>query len=340
MKAEDMDPYVRLIFLICAPLTLFGTILIMILFGTIPQLKRKGIHFVFFQALADFFFTLRLLLTCFHFTELEIVGNFTGCQIIGIIAQFSALCTIKWNMMISVKLFLTVVNKKFENISNLWFHAYVWTTATILTIIPIKHYGAVDNGCWITSMVVSYACFESVLILYFVLSILILSYVFYKISTHRSKYQTATGRRSKTTSTSGRFRTQMILYVAIFIVFWTAISALRILEPIQVEFHLLTWVSLKPFIYLNAVAVSTQGFANALVWICSKNFGTFLNEVHFPHCLWYRPKPGGQIEFSPVMQQYRTAGSGEDVSTSLSIDDGMFSDGYKRELKLNLNFQY
>eukprot|EP01088_Endostelium_zonatum_P017783 TRINITY_DN540_c9_g1_i1.p1 TRINITY_DN540_c9_g1~~TRINITY_DN540_c9_g1_i1.p1 ORF type:complete len:311 (+),score=23.85 TRINITY_DN540_c9_g1_i1:63-995(+) len=296
-----MDGGTKLVFLLVSPFSMVGSFFIIITFGTIPKLKKHGFHFVFFQAICDFIFTLKFFITAtvdrpnWIARDAEIPGTI-DCQFLGFINQFFAIATTSWNLMITIKTLITFYNPYLVgHINNIYFHLYVWSFTSLCSIIPaaLNKLGPTSDGCWIIdSGSFLRLIFQVIPIsLYFLLSILCLIYILYKL--HFYQHSIMNGDNALRHK-SFRFKTQLILYITIFIVCWTPIILFHFLSYIAEIFELRRKLcpTIEVVLAIEKVAAVGQGAANSIVWMSSNSFCQVLKD--------YAKKPQNQVEVGRV----------------------------------------
>ncbi|KAM9970506.1 hypothetical protein ACTFIR_002365 [Dictyostelium discoideum] len=286
-----------LIYMICAPISMIGSLFIIITWLLYAKLKNSGSNFIFFQAISDFFFTSKYIITIiFYYINIPQFSDETSstdtnpyCFSLGLFSQFFGQATIMWSYTMTVKVFHSYFEMKKKNNNNgsnnnsnsniggsnkqnsidktlKWYHLFVWGFCLVnATIIGIsKQYGPSSTGCWIVGANNPYRFFELVP-LYFTITTSIIILILILVKMKKSKPSSLLPTESMRYNQQAReFKIQLMKFVLIFIIFWLPATVLRTLEYFGIEKTF--------FILLDAVSVSLQALANSLVWATSPQF--------------------------------------------------------------------
>eukprot|EP01119_Soliformovum_irregulare_P024789 TRINITY_DN8981_c0_g1_i1.p1 TRINITY_DN8981_c0_g1~~TRINITY_DN8981_c0_g1_i1.p1 ORF type:complete len:323 (+),score=46.80 TRINITY_DN8981_c0_g1_i1:71-970(+) len=259
-----MDEALRLIYLCAGPISLLGSATIIFSYGWLKRSRvSEGLHLVFFQALCDFFFTAKFVITALINDPSMYAKTGTikiDCLLLGMMGQYFGQATMGWNFMISVRIFLSFWDPvKFEHMRRVWFHCYVWIVSAIGTLAALfvkGTYGPSDDGCWYDNNAFILAFFLVPLTVYFLGSLFILIYLLTKIGRMASDDSIGYTRLA---SHEKKLRNQIVAYIIIFLIFWTPPWLLRILDMLGMHF--------ASTIYMDAICLVTQGLANSIVWM-------------------------------------------------------------------------
>jgi len=193
----------------------------------------------------------------------NIKGN-AECIFLGLLGQFAGQASMAWNMMISIRIFMTLWSPKVKSHKPIFYHLYVWGICTINAgVIAITgHYGPTIDGCWINNDHYVIGFFVTPISIYFVSSIAILIYCVWKIKMlmRDLSYHSLLDKES-------RFQRQIIAYIIIFILFWIGPLTLKVTGYIPGLQMLQT-----PLAYVDCICLPLQGLANATVWATSRTF--------------------------------------------------------------------
>jgi len=289
-----------LIYYIMAPLSMVSSLFIIITFLRFPKKlftsQASHLKFVFFQAVCDFLFSLRFLLTALYIRpewisygsvpviplvpvneSAGIVPSWTGpdafCVTLGFTGQFFMIASVSWNLMVSIQIlqlfwfrrrydYADISSSETPQSSTLYHHIFVWLFSFIASIAPLilRQYGATTNGCWITE---EYHETRLVLFIFPLSAFLISSLIILIICLSKMQIISLRVVYAQQFDPDNFFPTMRLLvaYTMVFILFWISPVILRVLEIIHQ--HPIALV------YGDIISISTQGMANALVWLSS-----------------------------------------------------------------------
>ena len=259
------------LFVILAPFSIIGSIVVIVWVGLLRKRSLQGfLSFVIAQAVCDLIFALKFFLNGYYADQ----GFFQNinqdvraptsnplCIVLGMMGQFGGQGSVGFNAMISIRAFLIFWRPdKYANIDSFWFHLYVWTWSTATTgyIALFHEIGPTVDGCWITGADNQFRFwfFDLTTSIYFFGSIFIILYIFKRLRALSHTITGSTMRRNRI-----EFQRQMILYVASLIVFWSVPATMRLIELFTDRLKGMT------IVYVDGILLSTQGAANALIWI-------------------------------------------------------------------------
>ncbi|EGC34767.1 hypothetical protein DICPUDRAFT_94711 [Dictyostelium purpureum] len=286
------------IFIACAPVSIVGSLFIIITWSIFAKLKHSGSNFIWFQAISDFLFTLKYIITIIfyylnipQFTESTTVNDPVSpyCFGLGLFSQFFGQATILWSFSMTIKVFHSYIKIKSNKPkqqqqqqiqpqqqsgekSLKYYHLFVWGFCAINAAVVgvFKQYGPTSTGCWIVGSSNPFRLFELIpLYITITFSVIILILILIKMRKNRPISLLPT-ESQRYRLQEREFKVQLMKFILIFVIFWTPATILRTLEYFGIEN--------KFFILLDAVSVSLQALANALVWATSKQFYTLLNK--------------------------------------------------------------
>ncbi|EFA81396.1 G-protein-coupled receptor family protein [Heterostelium album PN500] len=148
-----------LIYLICAPISIIGSLFIIITWGLFAKVgQHSGSNFIFFQSIADLIFTFKYILTIilyyagveqFDDSVVDTKSSSAVCFFLGMWGQYFGQATVMWSFMMTVKVFLSFFYANIDNSNSIkWYHIFVWSFCGINAIIiaAFKQYGPSSNG--------------------------------------------------------------------------------------------------------------------------------------------------------------------------------------------------
>jgi len=247
-----------------AVFSLSGSLLIIITFLFIKELRKHPTGSIFFLSVCDFFFSLKFLLSSIYNGNggsSSLQDNEAACIAQSVFAQFFVTASISWIAMITLNLFLNLRNPLLQTDKYLvFYHMWVWGYSFVITVEMLLNdqYGKSGDGtCWIKENENKDATnwfqltFFIPLLIYWILAIIVLIY-----ASIRLRHQFPNRR------TQEKVMKRMIFFVIVFIVFWIGPIVRRVDQYFQEGDNIP--IALQ---YWDGIAVSLQGFANAFVWL-------------------------------------------------------------------------
>jgi len=182
------------------------------------------------------------------------------------------MASISWNLMVSIQILNLFWFRKRHDYSNIagestpsstvYHHLFVWLFSLITALVPLlqDQYGATTNGCWISDTYKESRIFLFVLPLavFIFSSLIILIICLSKIEIISLRVLYAQEFESDTFFPTLRL---LVAYTMVFIAFWISPMILRCLEIMHKQPIVL--------VYGDIISISTQGMANAFVWLSS-----------------------------------------------------------------------
>eukprot|EP01113_Clastostelium_recurvatum_P023991 TRINITY_DN2861_c0_g1_i4.p1 TRINITY_DN2861_c0_g1~~TRINITY_DN2861_c0_g1_i4.p1 ORF type:complete len:315 (-),score=49.97 TRINITY_DN2861_c0_g1_i4:12-956(-) len=265
-------------------ISLLSSFFIVVTYGRFRQhAMKKGNSFVFFLSVCDMFYSLMFIATAtislymdpFDGTKPVDMSNI--CFWIGVWSDVTSVSTTSWNMMISMRVFMSLRNRTNHHSStsssssspsstrsqNWPYHLYVWLFTIIhcAVLMYLDAFGPSYGGCWIVDKIKFRLFWLVPLGSYLLLSTLILAYVLYYI--HKVR-RLIVPHQEKFDKKEADFRRQLVKYSVVFVVMWSIPFAARVSEAAGYQSDI--------FIILDIICTTMQAFANSIVWASSPNF--------------------------------------------------------------------
>eukprot|EP00026_Physarum_polycephalum_P003512 Phypoly_transcript_03525.p1 GENE.Phypoly_transcript_03525~~Phypoly_transcript_03525.p1 ORF type:complete len:593 (+),score=54.51 Phypoly_transcript_03525:31-1779(+) len=250
-----------------AAMSFCGAMFVIFSYLSMPVLRKHPTNMVFFLSVSDLLFSLKFIITALtpKSAELECPYRWT-CYMQAGWAQFWGTASISWIGMISLNLIIELHKQGFARTASYskYYHMFVWSLSGFTTCVMFifsTHIGPSGDGtCWIHKNDDALRLLFFVpLIIYFLISIITVGLAFVR---------TSNGVMSDASRRAVMIR--MVSYVAVFLVCWSLPLVHRIYlwnsETSENPLHPTTLQM------LDAVGVSIQGFANAMVWLSNPSF--------------------------------------------------------------------
>jgi len=219
--------------LISCCMSIIGSSMVIIAFILFPSLRTFRGRFVFFLSIANFMWTLSMLISLSSFLKgstSEI--NLPFCEFLGFVLQFFARSENFWIGSIAVYLYLSIVKRKNLKEYEWLFHVLSWGVPFILSLIPWfipGGYGIAGSWCWLhyneDQLLLGY------LIAWIDMAIIIALYcliILHIIRTYKSIEVP-----EETKSTGKNALKKLICYPLIFVVQWTPGTINRIQNAVD-----------------------------------------------------------------------------------------------------------
>jgi hypothetical protein len=251
-----------------AAMSFCGAMFVIFSYFSMPILRKHPTNMVFFLSVSDLLFSLKFIVTALYPGSKNLELESWTCYLQAGWAQFWGTASISWVGMISLNLIVELHKQGFARTASYskYYHVFVWSLSTITTGVmftfPDRIGSSGDGTCWIENNADPLRLLFFVpLLTYFAISIYSVILAFVRTSNGVMSDQSRRG-----------VMIRMVSYVAVFLLCWSLPLVHRIslwtrhVSSTEDPDHPTTLQT------LDAVGISIQGFANAMVWLTNPSF--------------------------------------------------------------------